>query len=117
MSPSHDSAPPAAHPGATAGAGGLTLQVARQYLRLAVAGTGREYPNAPQYLLTGPADLTPPRTEHPAFYGCYDWHSAVHTHWLLTRLARQFPELAGPATEVLRQHLTGANLAAEAAYF
>ncbi len=117
MSPSHDNAPPVASLGATAGAGGLTLQVARQYLRLAVAGTGREYPNAPQYLLTGPADLKPPRTEHPAFYGCYDWHSAVHTHWLLARLARQFPELAGAATEVLREHLTGPNLAAEAAYF
>jgi hypothetical protein len=48
MSPSHDNAPPAARYGATAGADGLTVQVARQYLRLAVAGTGREYPNVPQ---------------------------------------------------------------------
>jgi hypothetical protein len=95
---------------------GLTEQVAAGYLELAVAGACREYPNAPQYLLGGPEDLLPPRVAHPAFYGCYDWHSAVHTHWLLARLSRLFPALAGPATAVLREHLTGENLAVEAAY-
>jgi len=95
---------------------GLTRQVAEGYVRLAVAGAQREYPNAPQYLLAGPEDLTPPQAEHPAFYGCYDWHSAVHTHWLLARLSRLFPDLAEPATAVLRRHLTPANLAVETAY-
>ena len=95
---------------------GLTRQVAQGYVRLAVAGAQREYPNAPQYLLAGPEDLKPPRAEHPAFYGCYDWHSAVHTHWLLTRLARLFPDLAEPATAVLRRHLRPATLAVETAY-
>ena len=40
-----------------------------------------------------------PRRVHPAFYGCYDWHSAVHSHWLLLRLLRTRgalePALAG----------------------
>jgi hypothetical protein len=94
----------------------LTPQVADGYVRLAVAGAQREYPNAPQYLLAGPEDLKPPRAEHPAFYGCYDWHSAVHTHWLLVRLARLYPEQAEAAAAVLRRHLTAANLAVETAY-
>ena len=116
MSPTHHDTPQVPRIGAGAGASGLTLQAAQQYLRRGVAGACREYPNAPQYLLAGPADLKPPRAEHPAFYGCFDWHSAVHTHWLLTRLARLFPELADPVAEVLRRHLTEPNLAVEAAY-
>ena len=32
------------------------------------------------------ADAVAPRVLHPCFYGCFDWHSAVHTHWLLVRL-------------------------------
>jgi hypothetical protein len=95
----------------------LTPQVAAQYVGLAATGSRREYPNAPQLLLTGPADLAPPRTLHPAFYGCYDWHSAVHTHWLLARLARLLPPVAPPALEVLSEHLTEPNLAAELSYF
>jgi DUF2891 family protein len=94
----------------------LTAEVAEQYVRLAATGARREYPNAPQLLLTGPEDLAPPRQLHPAFYGCYDWHSAVHTHWLLARLARLFPAVAPAAAEVLDAHLTEPNLAVERAY-
>jgi hypothetical protein len=36
-------------------------------------------------------DFAPPRKLTPAFYGCYDWHSSVHGHWLLVRLIRTFP--------------------------
>jgi hypothetical protein len=94
----------------------LTPQVAAQYVRVAAAGARREYPNAPQYLLNGADELLPPRVLHPAFYGCYDWHSAVHSHWLLARLGRLFPELSAPAGSVLGEHLTPANLAVELAY-
>jgi Protein of unknown function (DUF2891) len=95
----------------------LTLEVAAQYVELAAAGARREYPNAPQFLLGEPADLVPPRTRHPAFYGCYDWHSAVHTHWLLARLGRRYEPLAPIAGAVLGEHLTPEYLAAELAYF
>lgn len=94
----------------------LTPQVAAQYVRLAAAGARRAYPNAPQYLLNTPDELLPPQVLHPAFYGCYDWHSAVHTHWLLARLGRLFPESSAVAGAVLGEHLTPANLAAELAY-
>jgi hypothetical protein len=42
--------------------------------------------------LTSDADVKPPRELTPAFYGCYDWHSSVHGHRLLVRLARLFPQ-------------------------
>ena len=64
------------------------------------------------------ADARPPRQLTPAFYGCYDWHSAVHGHWLLARLARQFPAapFAAKARAALAQSLTPEHVAAEVAY-
>jgi hypothetical protein len=57
-----------------------------------------------------------PRDRHPAFWGSYDWHSAVEMHWVLVRLQRLHPQQLPPGTrEVLDEHLTAANLAAEAA--
>jgi hypothetical protein len=91
---------------------------AAAFARLATANVTRAYPYAPQQLLTGPGDLTEPRTRHPAFYGSYDWHSAVHMHWLLVRLLRRAPEHvdAAPVRAVLDAHLTAGALTAEAAH-
>ena len=96
----------------------LTTDLAGRFAEVALAGIGREYPNHPGHLLTHPADLQSPRTLHPAFYGCYDWHSAVHSHWLLVRLLRRFPQLpqATAIRAALNRHLTEANLLVEAAY-
>ncbi len=68
-------------------------------------------------MIGSPEDLRLPRERHPAFHGCYDWHSAVHTHWLLVRLLRDHGRAvdAAAVTAVLDAHLTAANLAAEAA--
>src|SRR5690349_14064227 len=49
-------------------------------------------PNKIGHVMRGDADARPPRELTPAFFGCYGWHSAVHGHWLLARLARTFPE-------------------------
>ena len=78
----------------------------------------KEYPNKISHVLNGDADVAPPRTLTPAFYGCYDWHSSVHGHWLLARLARKFPKtvFADEARAALRKNLTAENLKAEAAY-
>jgi DUF2891 family protein len=85
------------------------------FARTATANVTRAYPYAPQQLLTGPEDLTPPRRRHPAFYGAYDWHSSVHMHWLLVRLLRRAPDLTDSAAvrEVLDSHLTVEHLATE----
>lgn len=92
--------------------------VAARFAGLALACVHQEYPNHIAHLLQGDADVRPPRELTPAFYGCYDWHSSVHGHWLLARLARLHPEaeFAVAARAALERSLTQENLAGEAAY-
>jgi hypothetical protein len=91
---------------------------AARFADLALACVHREYPNKIAHVLSGDADARPPRELTPAFYGCYDWHSAVHGHWLLARLARLFPgaPFAAPARAALARSLTPENVAGEVAY-
>ena len=91
---------------------------AARFANLALACVQREYPNKIAHTLNSDADVLPPRKLTPAFYGCYDWHSSVHGHWLLARLARMFPAavFTPKARAALRQNLTAANLAQEAVY-
>ncbi|MEO8465301.1 MAG: DUF2891 domain-containing protein [Gammaproteobacteria bacterium] len=72
---------------------GLSPDEAADLARRALTNIAREYPNHPQYLLESDADAVPPRVAHPVFFGCFDWHSAVHSHWLLLRLLRVMPAL------------------------
>ena len=96
----------------------LDPAVAERFARLALACVGREYPNKIAHVLSGDADVLPPRTLTPAFFGCYDWHSSVHGHWLLARLARLVPgaPFAAEARAALDRNLTAEHLAAEARY-
>ena len=91
---------------------------AERFAKLALDCVHKEYPNKISHTMNSDADVAPPRTLTPAFFGCYDWHSSVHGHWLLARLARTFPDaaFAGPAREALRKSLSPDNLTAEAAY-
>jgi Protein of unknown function (DUF2891) len=93
-------------------------KAAERFANLALACVGKEYPNKISHLLNSDADVAPPRKLTPAFYGCYDWHSSVHGHWLLARLAKTFPDapFAKPAREALRHSLTAENLKQESAY-
>ena len=101
-----------------AGAEPLSSQVADGFVRLALECVHREYPNKIAHVMANDADAKPPRQLTPAFYGCYDWHSSVHGHWLLVRAVRLFPDapFAEPARAALTQSLTPQNLAAEAEY-
>jgi hypothetical protein len=96
----------------------LDVDAAERFANLALACLHREYPNKIAHVLNGDADMLPPRKLTPAFYGCYDWHSSVHGHWLLARLARTFPDAAftPKALEALNQSLTEANILQESAY-
>ena len=89
-----------------------------RFAALALACVQREYPNKVAHVLNGDADALPPRRLTPAFYGCFDWHSAVHGHWLLVRLVRLFPNGAfvQRARAALLANLTAENLEQEAAY-
>ncbi len=91
---------------------------AGRFANLALACVHKEYPNKIAHVLNSDADVKPPRELTPAFYGCYDWHSSVHGHWLLARLARLFPDapFAPQARAALDKSLTPANIAAEVKY-
>jgi hypothetical protein len=89
-----------------------------RFAQLALDGVSREYPNHIAHVLSGPSQVRSPRELHPAFYGCYDWHSSVHGHWLLVHLLRTRAG-ALPVAEVraaLGANLTEANLRAEDEY-
>ena len=91
---------------------------AERFARLALACVDKEYPNKISHVMNTDADVAPPRKLTPAFYGCYDWHSSVHGHWLLVRLVRTFPDapFSKAAREALRKSFTADNLKQEAAY-
>jgi Protein of unknown function (DUF2891) len=93
-------------------------KTAERFANLALACVHKEYPNHISHLLNSDADVAAPRTLTPAFYGCYDWHSSVHGHWLLVRLIRTFPKASfvQMARDALRQSLSPENVAQEAVY-
>jgi hypothetical protein len=91
---------------------------AERFARLALACVHKEYPNKISHVLNSDADVAAPHRLTPAFCGCYDWHSSVHGHWLLARLARTFPEapFVQEARDALKQSLTSTNLNQEGVY-
>jgi hypothetical protein len=98
--------------------GKFDIKAAERFANLALACVHKEYPNHISHTLNSDADAAPPRKLTPAFYGCYDWHSSVHGHWLLVRLVRTFPDapFVQAACEALRQSLTAENIVQEASY-
>jgi hypothetical protein len=96
----------------------LDAGAAGRFAQLALECVHREYPNKIAHVLASDADVKPPRELTPAFHGCYDWHSAVHGHWLLARAVRLFPD--APYAEKARAELalsfTSENIATEVAY-
>lgn len=96
----------------------LDAQSVERFANLALACAQKEYPNKIAHVLTSDEDAKAPRELTPAFYGCYDWHSSVHGHWLLARLAHLFPDapFAARAREVLEQNLSAENIRREVAY-
>ena len=97
----------------------LPAQVEERFARLALDCIHREYPNKISHVLISDEDVRPPRELTPAFYGCFDWHSSVHGHWLLARVLNTSPD--GPLAEEIRaalaQSFTAENIAGELAYF
>jgi hypothetical protein len=96
----------------------LSATIASGLARIALGHVTREYPNKLDHVLQDADDLRSPRAMHPIFYGSFDWHSCVHSYWLLARLHRRFPDV--PEAEQIRSvvdaHFTPANVAGELAY-
>jgi hypothetical protein len=97
----------------------FTLEQANNLAQLPLACMQKEYPNKPGETLGGAEDLGEPRELHPAFYGCFDWHSSVHGHWSLVWLLKHFPELEREQEirEKLEANLSAGNILGEVAYF
>lgn len=97
----------------------LTLKQAHRLAELPLDCVQTEYPNRLGQTLGDSTDLQSPRALHPSFYGCFDWHSAVHGHWSLVRLLRMFPRLEQRPLieEKLLQNLSKAHIKKEVAYF
>jgi hypothetical protein len=96
----------------------LDAHTAGRFAALALACVHQEYPNKIAHVLNSAGDVKAPHELTPSFYGCYDWHSAVHGHWLLARLIRLFPDarFAADALAALETNLTPARIAGEVAY-
>ena len=96
----------------------LTEAQASALAKLPLKCIRREYPNKLDHTMNDASEVKGPRALHPAFYGCYDWHSSVHGHWMLVRLLKTFPHLpeAKQIREALSENLSAANIQAEVAY-
>jgi hypothetical protein len=97
----------------------LTLEEANRLAQLPLNCLQQEYPNKLGQVLASAEELAGPQVLHPAFYGCFDWHSAVHGHWMLVYLLKQFPELADGALirQKLAENISAENIQIELAYF
>jgi hypothetical protein len=96
----------------------LDEKSASHFARLALKCIKKEYPNKPEHVMNDESEVKTPAALHPAFYGCFDWHSSVHGHWMLVRLLKMFPNL--PEEEEIRdsleKNLSAENIAVEVKY-
>ena len=94
-------------------------QVTDRFAELALECVHKEYPNIIKHMMTSKDDVKTPKELYPAFYGCFDWHSSVHGHWLLARIASQYPDSEHYQDIIasLNQSFSQANIQGELAYF
>ena len=97
----------------------FSLEEANKLIELPLHCVETEYPNKLGQTIGGDTDLQPPRTLHPTFYGCFDWHSAAHGYWSMVTLVKEFPELekADEVRAILKRNLTAEKIAQEVEYF
>jgi hypothetical protein len=96
----------------------LSAAAVTRFAELALECVHKEYPNKISHVLNSDADVRPPRELTPVFCGCYDWHSAVHGHWLLVRLCRKYPQadFVPRARAALAESFAPEKVAAEVEY-
>jgi Protein of unknown function (DUF2891) len=96
----------------------LTQDQASHFAQLALKCVQKEYPNKPDHVINNTDDMRSPHAMHGAFYGCFDWHSSVHGHWMLVHLLRLFPAMpqAREIRAALDANLSAKNISGEVAY-
>ena len=97
----------------------LNIDEANRLAQLPLHCMSTEYPNKLNQTIGGASDLKTPKELHPAFYGCFDWHSAVHGHWSLISLLKQFSDIENRAEiqQKLLQNISKENIEQELLYF
>jgi len=92
---------------------------ASYFAQLSLDCTNKPNPHYYYNVLRQPGDTQTPEDLWPAFYGCYDWHSAVHNHWALIKLLKTYPQISEAAAirEKLNQSFTEDNINREFLYF
>lgn len=97
----------------------LTQEGASHFASLALTCISQEFPNKTGHVQADKNDMKQPSEYHPAFYGCYDWHSSVHGHWMLVKLLKEFPNM--PEADAIRKaignNITAQNIEIEIEYF
>lgn len=96
----------------------LDVAAVTRFAELTLRCVHQEYPNKISHVMSSDADVRPPRELTPVFFGCFDWHSAVHGHWLLVRLCRLYPDapFVGDARAALAESFTPERVAREVEY-
>ncbi len=96
----------------------LTEKVASNFAKLALKCVQKEYPNKLDHVMNDAKEIQAPSVLHPAFYGCFDWHSSVHGHWMLVRILKLFPQidLETKIRKVLSENLSEENIKTEVIY-
>jgi len=96
----------------------LNAESGSYFARLALKCVKKEYPNKPEHVMNDASEVKNPAAFHPAFYGCFDWHSSIHGHWMLVRLLKTFPEMpeAAEIRSALSENLTAENIEVEVKY-
>jgi len=96
----------------------LTQAGAEHLASLAFHCIQTEYPNKLGHVILDSTQVRTPMDLHPAFYGCFDWHSSVHGHWMLVKLLKLFPEMkdAEGIKQAINQNMSAQNILDEVAY-
>lgn len=96
----------------------LSRKSAFEFSKLALKCVQKEYPNKLDHVMNDESEVVSPANLHPAFYGCFDWHSSVHGHWMLVRLLKLFPSLENESDirKALNENLSAGNIKIEVEY-
>ncbi|WP_432411072.1 DUF2891 domain-containing protein [Rasiella sp. SM2506] len=97
----------------------FTIAEANKLIELPLHCVTTEYPNKLGQTIGSDTDLQAPRVLHPTFYGCFDWHSAVHGYWSMVALLKEFPEMdrANEVRTILMENITKEKIEHEVVYF
>ncbi|MBK8518610.1 MAG: DUF2891 domain-containing protein [Saprospiraceae bacterium] len=97
----------------------LTNEMAETLSALPLKCLQKEFPNKLNQSLESKEEMGSPKDLHLAFFGCYDWHSSVHGHWMLVSLLKRFPNLSKKESilSILSENITAQNISSEIKYF